>query len=294
MEKKIELLKRINTDNSRFILNIIDSYNKSKNSFEKQLSNSTVITNYKDEINGSVIDLDKIWSKPYFYTKMRLKLNKIINKIENCKYEDFSKNPKHFCNKLLKIKINKSFTKPDKLIDIVDFINSLKNNAQLESTSFTFIAKNLDEETLFKEEQIKKAIEIIKIKEYKEQITKVYEEINDYLNKDFIANNYCDFMNNKCIAQRHLTLYPINWKNGCCFMEIRKCNHLEPNGSCKVDCLACKLFSCPYLTKKGIGYWASDFILLKAFLNKEQRKHVVFDFYTPKETVIKRLLECKK
>ena len=112
-----------------------------------------------------------------------------------------------------------------------------------------------------------------------------------YLNSDFIQNNYCDFENNKCIAQRHFNFYPINRKNGCCFMEVRTCTHLNSNGTCKVECIACKLFACPYLSKKGIGYYANQFVLFKAFFTKEQRKHLVFDFYKPKAYVIGKILE---
>ena len=68
--------------------------------------------------------------------------------------------------------------------------------------------------SLFKEEQIKKAIEIINIDSSEKQYKKIYDEVYSYLKKDFIANNYCDFQNNKCITQRHFSLYPPCRKNG--------------------------------------------------------------------------------
>ena len=56
-----------------------------------------------------------------------------------------------------------------------------------------------------------------------------------------------------------------------------------------MECMACRLFSCPYLSKMGITYYANEFVLLKAFLSKKQRKHFVFDFYKPKDYVLKRV-----
>ncbi len=63
----------------------------------------------------------------------------------------------------------------------------------------------------------------------------------------------------------------------------------KKNGECNVECMACRLFSCPYLSKRGITYYASEFVLLKAFLTKKQRKHLVFDFYTTKSNVLKKV-----
>lgn len=288
MQGKIKLLQNLNTDNSRFILKVLEAFEKNQIEVVNQKNKSSIITHITDNINKeNIIDLDKIWSKPYFYTNMRIKFNKIIKHIRETSYEEISKNPKKFCNNVVNIKIIKNFNKHDDNIDIVEFIQNLNNN--FENTEFIYLAKEIDEETLFKEDQIKKAIEIIKIKDKSKQVSYIYDEIYNYLDKDFISNKYCDFINNKCVAQRHHTLYPINRKNGCCFMYVSKCNHLLKNGSCSVQCLACRLFSCPYLSKKGIGYWAGDFVLLKAFLSKEQRKHLVFDFYEDKDVVLHKL-----
>lgn len=151
-----------------------------------------------------------------------------------------------------------------------------------------FIATHIDEETLFKEEQLKDALNILKITDTKEKYYAIYDNVCNYLNKDFISNKYCDFKNNKCIAQRKHKLYPFSRNNGCCFRYITQCPNLD-NGKCKVECIACRLFACPFLGKMGIGYWANEFVLLKAFLNKKQRKHMVFDFYKSKEYVVEKM-----
>ena len=225
---------------------------------------------------------------------MRIRLNRIVEQVKNAESQEILLCPSKFCKKVIFNNSYMEFTKNDDEIDIVDFIQGIdkRNKAkELDNLSFTFIAKEIDEETLFKEEQLKKAIEIIKIDETEKRNKLIYDEIYNYLKKDFVSNNYCDFRNNKCVAQRKLTFYPLNRKNGCCFTQIRTCPHLK-NGSCNVECLACRLFSCPYLTKRGISYFANEFVLLKAFYTKKQRKHVVFDFYKSKSDILKKI--CKE
>lgn len=293
IEKKINLIKNTNTDNTRFIVNVYDSFLKYNADLKKQKTSSSVIL--KENFRNSfpiIVDLDKIYSKPYFYTKMRIHLNGIIEKIMNTDISIISKNPSKFCKSISLGKYTKNFEKNDDEIDIVDFIqvlNQKKTENPDYNTELVFIANELDEETLFKEEQIKKAIEIININSKEEKYEKIYDEVYSYLTKNFISNNYCDFQNNKCVTQRHISFYPPCRKNGCCFTQIRTCKHLQKDGSCNVECMACRLFSCPYLSKRGISYFASEFVLLKAFLTKEQRHHLIFDFYKSKSEVLQKL-----
>ena len=293
ISQKINLLKETNTDDTRFIINVYESYLKYQEELILQKNNSSIIL--KSEFTNSfpiIVDLDKIYSKPYFYTKMRMHLNGIIEKISNTDISIISKNPIKFCKKISLANYSNSFKKSEDEIDIVDFIQVLrdkKNENPDYNTNLIFIAKALDEETLFKEEQIKKAIEIINIDSSEKQYEKIYDEVYSYLKKDFIANNYCDFQNNKCITQRHFSLYPPCRKNGCCFTQIRTCTHLQKDGSCNVECMACRLYSCPYLSKRGITYFASEIVLLKAFFTHDQIHHLVFDFYKPKSDILKKL-----
>lgn len=297
MEKNLDtiinLIKNCNTDDARFIINIYDAYQKhQKQVLEKIKATSIITKNDFSKTLSNIVDLDLIWCKPYFYTKMRLHLDTILERLLNADISQISKNTSQFCKNLSLCNSYKKFNKPDNEIDIVDFIKSLNQNKLNNSnynTQFIFIADKIDEETLFKEEQIKKAIDIINTNSAKEQLEKIYKEVYFYLKNDFVANSYCDFHNNKCVAQRHFRFFPLNIKNGCCFTRIKSCSHLQQDGSCNVECMACRLFSCPYLSKRGITYYASEFVLLKAFLNKKQRKHLVFDFYTPKGKVLSRI-----
>ncbi len=286
---KLDIIKKLNTDDSRFILNVFNSYNKKLENIKVQKELSTIVLkkDYKNQ-KAQVIDLDSLWAKPYFYTTTRLSLDNIITTIKNTPIDNISKK---FCRKLvLDIQIS-NFEKDENEIDIVEFIKSLddkKKNNQIGSLDFVFLANSLDEETLFKEQQLKKAIDIISISDIKSRNEKIYDEVYNDLQKNFVSNDYCDFQNNKCVAQRHFTTYPVNFKNGCCFTQIRSCPNLK-DGQCMVECLACRLFSCPYLSKRGITYSAKDFILLKAFFTKKQRKHLVFDFYVSKDKILEKL-----
>lgn len=296
LNEKINLINKLNTDDSRFIVNVFTAYKKHQAVLNDKLKSSSIIV--KNEFLTpipNIVDLDLIWCKSYFYTKMRLHLNEIIEKISNTHISKIAENPSLFCKNISLAKTSRKFKKSDSEIDIVDFIKILaqkKFENPNYNTDFIFIAEKIDEETLFKKEHILKAIDIINISSPKAQLEKIYEEVYSYLKEDFVANNFCDFKDNKCVSQRHFRTFPLNKNNGCCFTRIRTCPHLQSNGSCNVECMACRLFSCPYLSKKGIEYYASDFVLLKAFLNKKQRKHLVFDFYTSKEKILKRVVKC--
>ena len=290
LEEKIKLIREINADDSRFIINVYDAFQKSQKNLEnKEKLSSIILKENFAASNSTVIDLDKIWCKPYFYTKMRIHLEGILAQISNIDKSQILQNPSKFCKQVIFHNLSKEFPKSEDEIDIVDFIQKLQQEIKADQ-HFTFIANEINEETLFKEEQLQKAIDIINLDSKEAQYEKIYDEVYNYLKGDFVANNYCDFQDNKCVAQRHFTFYPINRKNGCCFTRIKTCPHLQKGGLCNVECMACRLFSCPYLTKRGITYYASEFVLLKAFLTKEQRKHFVFDFYKPKSNVLKSLV----
>lgn len=297
IQEKIEILSKIDNDDSRFIVKVLTAFTRNQNEFNKKINITSIIIKNNEnninkikkfEINKNIIDLDNIWTKPYFYTKMRIKLEELVNQVINSDNDEIRKNPSRFCKRVIYNKAEKKFEKSEDKIDIIDFIKKLNNKESKINMEYIFIAKKIDEETLFKEEYIKKALEIIKVKNIKEKYSLIYDEICNYLNKDFIQNNYCDFKKNKCVAQRKHKLYPPSRKNGCCFMEIRRCPNLK-EGKCMVECVSCKLFSCKFLEKRGIGYWGSEIIFLQAFFNRKQRKHFVFDFYKSKEEILNKV-----
>lgn len=295
IQEKIEIISKIENDEARFIVKVLEAFKKKQNEYEnkKEITSIVIKDNNNLDINKNVIVLDNIWVKPYFYTKMRVRLDELVNQVISANNDEIIKNSSKFFKRVIYNNTIKNFEKPEDKIDIIEFIKKLDKKKLENNVEFAFIAEKIDEETIFKEEQIKKAIEIIKVENIKEKYSIIYDEICNYLNKDFIQNGYCDFKNNKCIAQRKHKLYPPNRKNGCCSVQIRKCPNLV-NGNCTVECVACKLFSCKFLEKRGIGYWGKEIIFLQAFFNRNQRKHLVFDFYQEKESILNKLIEDEK
>ena len=294
---KIKIINKKDNYNANFIVKVLKAYEKKQEEIEINKKITDIIKANKsknfDNINNyNIINLDEIWVKPYLYTKMRVKLEKLVNYVINTENSYIINNPTKFYKKAIFNSAEILFEKPANQIDIVEFIKSLNIKTIETSEKFIFCAEKIDEESLFKEKYLKKAINIIKITDLKQKYSLIYDELCEYLNDDFLQNEYCDFKNNKCISQRKHRLYPPCRKNGCCFMKIRKCPNLK-EGRCSVQCLPCKLFSCKYLEKRGIEYYGRELILLQAFFNKKQRKHLVFDFYISKDEILDKVYKCK-
>ena len=141
---------------------------------------------------------------------------------------------------------------------------------------------------------IKDMITIMKatnIKNKKKRYSYIYDTVCEYLDYRIRSDNYCDFIADVCIRDR---LNGSNHKNGCCeCLERGKCKYLI-NSTCTMKtCLACKLFTCHTLTKKGIKQKINDYVLIKYFFTNKQKDILQFSYWTPKEIVIDRLIKNK-
>jgi hypothetical protein len=286
LEMKMKILQELNTDDSRFLYRICKSYKSYNDEMERYSHNINIeIDNKKTKIQDRIINLDDIECERYFNTKMKNNIKRMAQDVMNTQDKDFYNN-KNTCKNII---YNKNKDIPiynaNNKMDIVELIKILDKN---KIGNIKIIANNISSENIFKYQELIKALKIINTDDLTLRNKIIYEYIYEYLNKDFISNKYCDFINDKCVAQRHFNLYPFSKKDGCCFKQIRKCEHLD-RGNCNVECMACRLFACPYLTKRGVGYWANEFILLNAFLNKKQRKHLVFDFYKSKDFILDKI-----
>ena len=261
-KEKIALLKTLNTDYSRFIINVVNSYEK-KNATIKKKIKENIYSIETEKFSSSMINLDNLWAKPYFNTIMRRSLDKLIMLLEN---EDIE-------------------IMPEGMINIVDFIKEMNVDENL-----YFYASEINEETIFKAEQLTRALILKTITDETTRVSKLYDYVYDYLKEDFIANNYCDFIDNKCIAQRHIRMYPWHIKNGCCYNEFFRCKHFN-KANCDAKCMACTLFSCPFLSKMHITYYGREILLFSAFLTQNQMKHMIYDFYKTKNEVVKAVLK---
>ena len=75
--------------------------------------------------------------------------------------------------------------------------------------------------------------------------------------------------------------------------DYQKCKYLIDSVCTMKSCIACKLFTCPYLRKRGIKHNINDYALGKYFFTSKQKDILRYSYWTPKEIVIKRLLENK-
>lgn len=156
-------------------------------------------------------------------------------------------------------------------------------------------AYNYDKNNYFHNELISALYAILK-KDKKEMYEYIYDTVCDYLDNEFITKNACNFKDDKCGEKRNTSCTV-----GCCrhyknkilgpmpFNKLVVCEHLE-NKRCSAKCISCKLFTCDYLNKKGIKFKINDIFLLDTFFNLMQKYFIKISVYTPKDTIIKRLV----
>lgn len=127
-----------------------------------------------------------------------------------------------------------------------------------------------------------------------ERYNYIYDKVCDYLDSFFYGKNLCDFKDNRCQNGKAST------QIGCCrhfkhkrlgpFSKFIPCEHLSEDKTCGAKCISCKLFTCPYLEKKGIKFKINEILLLNVFFNPIQKYFIKTMVFTPKEKIIRRLL----
>lgn len=146
------------------------------------------------------------------------------------------------------------------------------------------------------------AIKTLYIPNCKSKYSFIYDKVCQYLDNQFSKNNFCDFKNDKCIANRkgkaaHSTM-------GCCYsfeycsffspkfiQNIQLCKHLG-NKTCNTSCITCKLFTCEYLKEKGVKFDTHKILLLRCFFNNKQHHILKTNFFKTKEEILENLLKC--
>ena len=322
-DEKIKKLEQLDSDYSRLIIKmdkylnaehflnpdivLLDTNDKdSISNILKDVSKSLVISlnidfnqvlseisdNYNEKV-AVIIDIDSVSLYPIWNTRMRRKLECIIKSVNNL--NDSQITDKKLYNILLKTKLDKA--DEDNLLKIEDVLNALKevfnkvSNKDNVQVLYTADKNNINNGKKYLINELSKVVHGLRLNDG------LYEYIYDTLCKDidsmFSIYRFCDFRNDKCLSQRHKNLftnnYPVPDKDGCCFNVYRKCEYLKEHGGCEVRCLACKLYTCPYITKLGVGLYTSEILLMKAFFNNTQRRDSVFEFFQPEEKVLKKI-----
>lgn len=135
----------------------------------------------------------------------------------------------------------------------------------------------------------------------KRQYEYIYDTVCQQLDKKFQKNNYCEFKDNSCIANRNG--YTKDCKMGCCYsfecvgmlniINRRRCIHLQ-NKHCDTACIACKLYTCKYLREKGIYFDCNKILIIDCFFNKKQKEIIQKNFFKTREQILNKLLEKSK
>lgn len=135
----------------------------------------------------------------------------------------------------------------------------------------------------------KKLSEIINSKDIEKQYSLVYDYICDYIDNDMASNNYCDFQEGQCIANR--LKKSAHEQDGCCYRYKKGlCEYLK-NGDCTIKSITCKLFICEYLESKGVKYNLKEIMPIDTFLNKKQQRILKKRYFRPKDEVIRELIK---
>jgi len=133
---------------------------------------------------------------------------------------------------------------------------------------------------ILKENNINKKYEIL------------YDYLYDYLVKQWHDNNYCDFKDNKCIANR--AKKTIHEDNGCCWKKgYGLCSYLNEDKICSCNSISCKLFVCSYLRKK-VRFNPKGLPLVKEFLTNKQQKILTKNLLRPKDDILQQLIKYDK
>lgn len=185
--------------------------------------------------------------------------------------------------------INISDKNINKIIKKTKYLRKLcdKNNYKL---IFKINGKEITKEDNLNLYNIQKAINI---KNIKERYNFIYDKVCEYIDKEYLTYNYCDFKNDVCIYFRKEG--KLDHKDGCCYSKDREgtCTHLK-NHRCKIKAISCKLYSCPYLRENNINFKINDFPLIKYFFNIKQKYYLKYSFFKPKSYVIYKLIESQK
>lgn len=196
---------------------------------------------------------------------------------------------------LFSIKIEKG-TNLKKLIKNIQKIlkkcNKKKLNIGLEYKEKKIIGELIDDSTKERKTDIIKCLKAVLIKEKREKIEYIYDQVCEELDEEFAKNNYCDFKDDVCIGKRNCSE---RVTMGCCHKfkhpitmngELKECPYLVDK-HCSTQCITCKLFTCNAIKVK---FKLKDIPLIECFFNPIQKLIVKTNFFTKREKIIDRLV----
>ena len=237
----------------------------------------------------AIIDVSSVSSYPLWNTMMRRRMKDITSKIEKAELSNITEK---FIDDTIE-ESKKMAVEFDDKYDIDLVIEVLREIALTTEIVPCFIVKESTNETKYLVNELQKYIYALSL-DKEARYEYIYDTVCKDMDEMFSRFGFCNFKENKCVAQRHKTLfnrYPVPATDGCCFKVVRKCEHNNKDGTCKVMCLPCKLFTCPYLGKLDIGIRASELILMRSFFNNKQKRTSIHKFYNSKEFLLEKIKE---
>ena len=237
----------------------------------------------------AIIDVSSVSSYPLWNTMMRRRMVNIISEIENTELNNITEK---FIDKLVENskRVDIEFNNKYDIDFVIETLREVANNANIIPY---FIDNEKTNETIYLTNELEKYIHALSL-DKDGRYEYIYDTVCSDMDEMFSIFGFCNFKENKCVAQRHKTFfnrYPVPETDGCCFKVVRKCEHNNKDGTCKVKCLPCKLFTCPYLGKLDVGIRASELILMRSFFNNKQKRISIHKFYNSKEFLLKKIKE---
>ena len=170
--------------------------------------------------------------------------------------------------------------------------NKKKLNIGLEYKEKKIIGELIGDSTKERKTDIIKCLKAVLIKEKREKIEYIYDQVCEELDEEFAKNNYCDFKDDVCIGKRNCSE---RVTMGCCHKlkhpitmngELKECPYLVDK-HCSTQCITCKLFTCDAIKVK---FKLKDIPLIEFFFNPIQKLIVKTNFFTKREKIIDRLV----
>lgn len=120
------------------------------------------------------------------------------------------------------------------------------------------------------------------LKNKDERLHYVFLETCDYIDRNYVNCNFCEFQDGICACQRagkeRATI------NGCC----GTCEYLGDRG-CTIKSLACKIFFCHYIKTKKKVFHLNDIKIARYFFTPAQKIIASYNFFKTEEENLKVL-----
>ncbi len=237
----------------------------------------------------------------YYYTRLKVYFYNVCKELTRMPYEVIKQDIEKACTTLLLEKncFQLPFPKDKTKIKLKRFLKAYQTI--IESVKeFKIGSEYLFYKSIKKDEyytnmlnEISLIVEIFTLPDHIEQVSRIYDISCERMLKEAHALGYCDFENNRCIASRYTNGFPNSLENGCCQNTYKdrgkNCRYLNKDHSCQICAISCRMFTCGYLQKRGIDHALFQYPLIDIAFGKLKRTEIIYDFFTPKEVMMKKL-----